>query len=58
MTSPENLFKAALREKRTQIGLWIGLAAPCMAEISAGAGFDWLLIDGEHGPNDIRTLLS
>ena len=58
MRAPKNLFKAALREGRAQIGLWLGLADPVTAELCAGAGFDWLLIDGEHGPNDIRTTLA
>jgi 4-hydroxy-2-oxoheptanedioate aldolase len=53
-----NLFKKALREGRTQIGFWQALANPISVEISAGAGFDWLLFDGEHGPNDVPTLLS
>lgn len=39
------------------IGLWLGLANPYTAELCAGAGFDWLLVDGEHAPNDIQTIL-
>ncbi len=59
MTDPlHNPFKAALTQKQSQIGLWLGLADPYCAEICAGAGFDWLLIDGEHAPNDVRTTLS
>lgn len=54
----ENMFKTALREKRAQIGLWQALANPYTAEICAGAGFDWLLFDGEHGPNDVPLLLA
>jgi 4-hydroxy-2-oxoheptanedioate aldolase len=57
MQSPVNPFKKALQEKRAQIGLWMGLADHYTAEICAGAGFDWLLIDGEHAPNDLRTIL-
>ena len=53
-----NGFKAALREGRPQIGLWQVLASPITAEICAGADFDWLLFDGEHGPNDIPGLLA
>lgn len=53
-----NPFKAALREGRPQIGLWQALASPITAEICAGAGFDWLLFDGEHGPNDVPGLLA
>lgn len=58
MKTPINTFKAALAAKQAQIGLWLGLGSPYTAEICAGAGFDWLLIDGEHGPNDTQTLLS
>jgi 4-hydroxy-2-oxoheptanedioate aldolase len=58
MDMPQNTFKLALREGRAQIGLWIGLANAYCAEICAGAGFDWLLIDSEHAPNDLQTLLS
>ena len=57
MQSPVNPFKQALKEKRSQIGLWVGLADHYSTEICAGAGFDWLLLDGEHAPNDLRTLL-
>lgn len=58
MQTPKNTFKAALAEKQAQIGLWLSLGSPYSAEICSGAGFDWLLIDGEHGPNDTLTLLS
>jgi 4-hydroxy-2-oxoheptanedioate aldolase len=51
-----NLFKQALNEKRPQIGLWMGLAQAYSAEICALAGFDWLVIDGEHAPNDLRSI--
>lgn len=53
-----NGFKAALAERRPQIGLWQALASPLTVELCAGAGFDWLLLDGEHGPNDVPGLLS
>lgn len=53
-----NLFKAALSAGRPQIGLWLSMAQPYLAEVSATAGFDWLLIDGEHAPNDLRSTLA
>ena len=56
MPAPTNTFKNALQNKQTQIGCWVGLADAYSAEISATAGFDWLLIDGEHAPNDIRSI--
>jgi 4-hydroxy-2-oxoheptanedioate aldolase len=57
MQTPVNPFKQALREKRPQIGFWQALASPYACEICAGAGFDWLLIDGEHTPNDLQSVL-
>jgi 4-hydroxy-2-oxoheptanedioate aldolase len=56
MLTPTNPFKQALRERRPQIGLWMGLAHASAAEICALAGFDWLVIDGEHAPNDLRSV--
>ena len=58
MEIKKNTFKAAIENARAQIGLWLGLTDPVCAEISAGAGFDWLLIDGEHAPNDVRSILA
>lgn len=58
MPAPNNLFKTALQAGTPQIGLWLGLANPYTAEIASAAGFDWLLVDGEHGPNDIPLVLS
>ncbi|ASJ73360.1 aldolase/citrate lyase family protein [Granulosicoccus antarcticus] len=57
MPAPHNSFKAALQEGNLQIGCWLGLAEPYVAEISASAGFDWLLIDAEHAPNDLRSII-
>ena len=53
-----NQFKSALQARQPQIGLWMSLANPYTAEICATAGFDWLLVDGEHGPNDVRSMLA
>lgn len=58
MLTPVNTFKQALRERRPQIGLWMGLVSDTAAEICALAGFDWLVIDGEHAPNDLRSVQS
>lgn len=57
MQLPINTFKQALQNKQAQIGLWMSLADSYATEITAGAGFDWLLIDGEHAPNDLRSVL-
>jgi 4-hydroxy-2-oxoheptanedioate aldolase len=53
-----NKFKAALKNGQDQIGLWLAMADPYSAEICAGSGFDWLLLDGEHSPLDLRTMLA
>lgn len=53
-----NTFKKALLEKQRQVGFWLSIPSPYTAEICAGAAFDWLLIDGEHAPNDIFSVLS
>jgi 4-hydroxy-2-oxoheptanedioate aldolase len=52
-----NPFKQALQAKSPQIGLWLGLANSYSAELCATVGFDWLLVDGEHAPNDVRSIL-
>ena len=57
MSTPLNPFKQALKEGKPQIGLWLMLASPYATEICASCGFDWLLIDSEHAPNDIPMLL-
>lgn len=53
-----NAFKQALAEQRPQIGLWLSMADPYLAEAAATCGYDWLLIDGEHAPNDLRGILA
>jgi 4-hydroxy-2-oxoheptanedioate aldolase len=58
MQIPQNHFKAALRSGTPQIGLWVGLADANAAEALAGTGFDWLLLDGEHAPNDPSSILA
>jgi 4-hydroxy-2-oxoheptanedioate aldolase len=52
-----NSFKQAITAGQRQIGLWQALASPYTAEICAGAGFDWLLLDAEHAPNDLPLVL-
>ncbi|MBT9499929.1 MAG: 4-hydroxy-2-oxoheptanedioate aldolase [Burkholderiaceae bacterium] len=58
MHLPINTFKQAIAEKRAQIGLWVGLANTSAAEALAGTGYDWLLLDGEHAPNDVRSIMA
>ena len=58
MPAPTNHFKQRLKTGETQFGLWVGLGDPSVAELAAQTGFDWLLIDGEHGPNGLRDVLA
>jgi 2-dehydro-3-deoxyglucarate aldolase len=53
-----NRFKNDLREGKRLIGCWASLANPITTEILGLAGFDWLLLDGEHSPNDINTFIT
>ena len=57
MKTPINPFKKALADKRTVYGLWCSLLGPLTTEICAAAGYDWLLLDAEHAPNDVLTLI-
>lgn len=57
MTHPKNLFKSRLTEGGRQIGMWSGLASPVAADIIAHSDFDWVLIDMEHGPNELGNVL-
>lgn len=57
MEMPTNVFKRALRLGKPQIGLWVGLADSYVAELLATTGFDCLVIDAEHAPNDPRSVL-
>lgn len=58
MDLPVNHFKRALKAGTSQIGLWCSLSSHYSIEVVAGAGFDWLLLDTEHSPNDLESLLT
>ncbi len=58
MPAPHNSFKQALKDGKTVFGCWLGLADTFSAEVMGTAGFDWLVIDGEHAPNDLRSILA
>ena len=53
-----NRFKQRLLRREPQVGLWLSIAEPYTAEICASSRFDWLLIDGEHAPNDLQSVLA
>ena len=56
MQARANILKDRLEAGQPAIGLWCSLASALTTEIVAGSGADWILIDGEHAPNDLRSL--
>ena len=58
MPAPRNTFKAALARGDQLYGCWAAFADAYATEILATAGFDWLVLDGEHAPNDLRSLMA
>jgi 4-hydroxy-2-oxoheptanedioate aldolase len=57
MEIPRNAFKRALAEGRRPIGFWLSLGSPAVAEVLSGAGYDWVLVDTEHAPNDVPGVI-
>jgi 4-hydroxy-2-oxoheptanedioate aldolase len=57
MDAMTNHFKAAIKSGKKQNGLWLSLMNGYTAELCAGAGFDWFLIDAEHAPNTLENIL-
>jgi len=58
MELPENRFKRAIAEGRLQLGLWSSLCSNIAADVIGDSGFDWVLLDTEHAPNELPILLS
>jgi len=58
MKLPVNPFLKAIKAGQPQIGLWMSLSNAFAAEAVAGAGFDWCLIDMEHSPNDLNSVMA
>jgi len=52
-----NSFRRDLRAGKTLIGCWASLGSPITTEVLGLAGFDWILLDAEHAPNDVLTLV-
>src|SRR6476619_1658212 len=52
-----NRFRADLIARKRLIGCWASLGSPITTEVLGVAGFDWLLLDAEHSPNDVLTLI-
>ena len=57
MQTPENTLKTALVAGQVQHGIWLTSGTAVLAELAGNAGFDWCLIDGEHGPNTVSEML-
>jgi 4-hydroxy-2-oxoheptanedioate aldolase len=55
---PINTFKHAIQGGQLQIGLWSSLSSHITVEVLANAGFDWLLLDTEHSPNELPMVHS
>jgi 4-hydroxy-2-oxoheptanedioate aldolase len=58
LSLPKNAFKAALLAGRPQVGLWVSLGDAYAAELAAGSGFDWLMLDTEHSPGGLDSVLA
>lgn len=58
MSLPEPFATRVTASERPQIGLWVCSASPLVAEIVAGSGVDWVLVDAEHSPNELQTILN
>ncbi|MFC8797710.1 HpcH/HpaI aldolase/citrate lyase family protein [Promicromonospora sp. NPDC057138] len=56
LTLPPTFRDRIADSGRPQIGMWVSSGSPLVAEICAGAGLDWLLIDGEHSPIGLETM--
>ncbi len=58
MEMPVNKFKRAIKSGKPQIGIWSSLSSHIVAEVLAGSGFDWVLLDTEHSPNELPMVQS
>ena len=58
MDMPRNAFKHAIAKGKLQIGLWCSLCSPVAIEVVSHSGYDWLLLDTEHSPNDVTDILA
>jgi 4-hydroxy-2-oxoheptanedioate aldolase len=58
MELPLNQFKRGMQAGKPQIGLWSSLSSHYSVEVIAGSGFDWLLLDTEHSPNDLENVVT
>jgi 2-dehydro-3-deoxyglucarate aldolase len=56
-TAFPNTFRQDLIAGKRMIGCWSSLGSPITTEVLGLAGFDWLLLDGEHAPNDVLSFI-
>ncbi len=56
-TAFPNAFREALKKRERLIGVWCSLGNPISTEVLGLAGFDWILLDSEHAPNDVLSLI-
>ena len=52
-----NPFTEAIRGGRKQIGLWVSLSSSFAADVVAPSGYDWVLLDMEHSPGELSSVL-
>ena len=57
MKLARNLFTSALANHTKQLGLWVSLSSSYAAEVVATSNYDWALLDMEHSPNDLFSIL-
>lgn len=53
MDLPKNAFKAALKARQRQIGIWVSIPDPANVELLSNCGYDWILLDAEHTPIEL-----
>jgi 4-hydroxy-2-oxoheptanedioate aldolase len=58
LTLPPSFAAALAGRDRARIGMWVCSGSALVAEICAGSGLDWLLIDMEHAPNGVESVLA
>jgi 4-hydroxy-2-oxoheptanedioate aldolase len=58
MEIPAPAFKSVLNSGRRVLGMAVESASPLIAELCAGSALDWIMIDAEHGPNDVPTIMA
>ncbi|MGW9631978.1 aldolase/citrate lyase family protein [Agromyces sp. NPDC055520] len=58
MNLPETLTARIAASDRPLVGMWVCSGSPIMAELAAGSGLDWVLIDAEHSPNGLESILA